>query len=359
MLSKTSDGMSNKYEEFKIYLKKIGSGEFTGKSLTRVESAEAMKLMLTKKASAAQIGAFMIAHRIRRPEPEELAGMIDTYLKLGPKIKSNKTQRKPIYFGMPFDGRTKTAPIYPLTTLLLLSQKQPVILHGGSPMPVKYGITHNELFQALGINLSGLSIEQLQSFFNNNELALIHQPDHFPLAEHLISYRDQIGKRPPLASMELIWTCHKGNHLHISGYVHSPTEERHWKTLELMGEKNIITVKGLEGGIDLSVNRSTTIGYYQHQNGKREVFHPKDYECSGEDIKWKDIEEWKRFALEALDGKGPLINALQWNAGIYFFYAGLSNNIKEGINKAKYLLNEGYAMNTLEQLIHWRKKSID
>ena len=351
--------MSNKYEEFKIYLKKIGSGEFTGKSLTRVESAKAMKLMLTKKASAAQIGAFMIAHRIRRPKPEELAGMIDAYLKLGPKIKSNKTQRQPIFFGMPFDGRTKTAPIYPLTTLLLLSQKQPVIFHGGSRMPIKYGITHKELFQALGINLSGLSIEQLHSFFNANELALIHQPDHFPLAENLISYRDQIGKRPPLASMELIWTSHQGNHLHISGYVHSPTEERHWKTLELMGEKNIITVKGLEGGIDLSVNRSTTIGYYKNQNAKRAVFHPKDYNCSGEDIKWTDIKEWKRFALEALEGKGPLINALQWNAGIYFFYAGLSTDIKEGINKAKYLINEGYAIHNLEKLIKWRKKYIN
>ncbi len=50
-----------------------------------------------------------------------------------------------IFFGMPFDGRTKTAPIYPLTTLLLLTQNQPVILHGGSRMPVKYGVTHNEL----------------------------------------------------------------------------------------------------------------------------------------------------------------------------------------------------------------------
>ncbi len=359
MLSKISYGMSNKYEEFKIYLKKIGSGEFTGKSLTRLESAEAMKLMLTNKASAAQIGAFMIAHRIKRPDPEELAGMIDAYLQLGPKITSKKTQRQPIFFGMPFDGRTKTAPIYPLTTLLLLSQKQPVIFHGGSRMPVKYGITHNELFQALGIKLSGLSIEQLQSFFNHNELALIHQPDHFPLAENLISYRDQIGKRPPLASMELIWTSHKGSHLHISGYVHSPTEERHWKTLELMGEKNIITVKGLEGGIDLSVHRSTTIGNYKNQNGKREVFNPKNYECSGEDIKWKDIEEWQRFAFEALEGKGPLIKALQWNAGIYFFYAGLSADIKEGIKKAKYLINEGYAMHKLEQLINCRKQSIN
>ena len=33
--------MSKKYEKFKTYLKKIGSGEFTGKSLNREESAEA------------------------------------------------------------------------------------------------------------------------------------------------------------------------------------------------------------------------------------------------------------------------------------------------------------------------------
>ncbi len=351
--------MSKKYEKFKTYLKKIGSGEFTGTSLTREESAEAIKLILREEATAAQIGAFMIAHRIRRPQPEELAGMIDAYIELGPKIQSPNNQRQPIFFGMPFDGRTKTAPIYPLTTLLLLTQKQPVILHGGSRMPVKYGVTHNELFQALGINLTGLSIQQLQSFFNDTNLALIHQPDHFPLAENLIPYRDQIGKRPPLASMELIWTCHQGNHLHISGYVHSPTEERHWKALELMGEQNVITIKGLEGGIDLSISRSSTIGQYKNQHGIRTVFNPEDYECSGQDIKWNNTEEWQRFALEALNGEGPLTKALAWNAGIYFFYAGLSSDIKEGINKAKEVINSGFALKHLEKLLSWKQKNIN
>jgi len=351
--------MSKKYEKFKPYLKKIGSGEFTGKSLNREESAEATKLILKEDASPAQVGAFMIAHRIRRPKPEELAGMIDAYLELGPTIYSQKTHRRPIFFGTPFDGRTKTAPIYPLTILLLLTQKQPVILHGGSRMPVKYGVTHNELFQALGINLTGLSIEQLQNFFNHNNLALIHQPDHFPLAENLIPYRDQIGKRPPLASMELIWTCHQGNHLHISGYVHSPTEERHWKTLELLGEKYILTVKGLEGGIDLSISRSATIGQYKNQHGTRSVFHPKDYECLGQDIAWNNIEEWQRFALQALHGEGPLTKALEWNAGIYFFYAGLSCGIKEGINKAKEIIISRFALKHLEKLINWRENNID
>jgi len=351
--------MSKKYEKFKTYLKKIGSGEFTGKSLTREESAEATKLILKEEASPAQIGAFMIAHRIRRPTPEELAGMIDAYLELGPTILSPRAHRRPIFFGMPFDGRNKTAPVYPLTILLLLTQKQPVILHGSSRMPVKYGICHNELFQALGINLTGLSVKKLQSFFNDHELALIHQPDHFPLAENLITYRDQIGKRPPLSSMELIWTCHQGDHLHISGYVHSPTEERHWKTLELMGERNVITIKGLEGGIDLSISRSSTIGQYRNQSGTRTVCHPKNYECYGKDIEWNSIEEWKRFALQALNGKGPLTKALEWNAGIYFFYAGLSSDIKEGIIKAKEIINSGLAFKHLEKLIYWNQKNIN
>jgi len=351
--------MSKKYEKFKTYLKKIGSGEFTGKSLNRKESAEATKLILREEASAAQIGAFMIAHRIRRPEPEELAGMLDTYVELGPKIYSPITHRRPIFFGMPFDGRTKTSPIYPLTTLVLSSQKQPIILHGGGRMPVKYGVTHDELFQALGLKLSGLSIKQLEKCFIDNGLAVIHQPDHFPIADNLISYRDQIGKRPPLASMELMWTCHHGDHLHISGYVHSPTEERHWKTLELMGEKDIVTIKGLEGGIDLPISRSSTIGHYKDHESSRKVFHPKDYECAGKDIEWKDIEEWQEFALQALNGEGPLTNALEWNAGIYFFYAGLSSDIQEGIYKAKQVIKSGSALKHLEKLINWRKENCD
>ena len=123
--------------------------------------------------------------------------------------------------------------------------------------------------------------------------------------------------------MELLWTCHEGNHLHISGYVHSPTEERHWKTLTLMGEENIITIKGVEGGVDLSISRSTTFGHYTNNHGTRQVIHPKEYEYSSKDVLWSNIEEWQKFALQSLNGEGPLTKALEWNAGVYFFYSGV------------------------------------
>ena len=342
---------SNDY--FKNYLKKIGSGENTGKSLTREESADALLRMLKAEATPAQIGAFMIAHRIRRPNPQELAGMLDTYLSLGPSIQSNQ-KRRPIFFGMPFDGRKTTSPIYPLTSLVLISAGQPVVLQGAARMPVKYGITTKELFESIGLNLEGLTLDQVQSGFNENGLAFIYQPDHFPLADTLVNYREEIGKRPPLASMELMWNAHIGEHLHISGYVHTPTEERHWETLKLIGEIDLITIKGMEGGIDIPISRSCKTTHIYKNNINKMILKPSNYNCLSRDSPWKDINQWGKDAFKALNNKGPLIDSLIWNSGIYLWFSGIADDIKEGKKMAEFFIESGTVKKKLSQLISWR-----
>ncbi len=342
-------------ERFKNYLRKIGSGEQSSRSMTRDESADALNLILTGIPSPAQIGAFLIAHRIRRPEAQELAGMIDTYLKLGPKLYSGNQQQRPICFGMPFDGRNRTAPIYPLTTLILISAGQPVFLQGGKRMPVKYGTTTQELYSSLGLNLEGLSIEEINKGFIQNGFGFMYQPDHFPLAEKLIYYREEIGKRPPLASMELLWTAHKGEHLLVSGYVHTPTEERHWKTLEIRKEFNSITVKGLEGSTDLPISKNCLIGKLNTNGIERLNLNPRKYDYFSKDIAFDSLQEWKNQAFEALNNKGPLKKSLHWNAGVYLWLAGATRNIEEGIIKADSLIKTGSVKATLKKLINWRK----
>ncbi len=64
-------------DRFRELLKKVGSGQHTKKDLTRSEAATATQMMLQQEATPAQIGAFMIAHRIKRPTGIELAGMLD------------------------------------------------------------------------------------------------------------------------------------------------------------------------------------------------------------------------------------------------------------------------------------------
>ncbi len=324
--------------------------------MTRDESSDALELILKGTPTPAQIGAFMIAHRIRRPEPQELAGMIDTYLKLGPKLKQSKELDRPICFGMPLDGRTKTAPIYPLTTLILLDAGQPIVLHGAGPMPTKYGVTAEELFKGLGLSLKSLNMEQVQDGFSKLGFALIHQPDHFPLAEQLISYREEIGKRPPLASMELLWTSHKGEHLFISGYVHPPTESRHVQTLKILEENNFMTVNGLEGSTDLSINRTSKTTRFHNKKESYLEFNPRDYQCNGKDLQWDNIEAWCSESLKALNGEGSLIKSVTWNAGVYLWLGGKAHTILDGIKQAKVSLCSGSAKQTLQDLIKWRKK---
>ena len=109
--------MSDRFREF---IQKIGSGSHTSKSLTREEAATAMTMMLEQTATPAQIGAFLIAHRIKRPTGAELAGMLDAYGAMGPQLQPVASHgRMPMVFGIPYDGRSRTAPVAPLVALIL------------------------------------------------------------------------------------------------------------------------------------------------------------------------------------------------------------------------------------------------
>ena len=337
-------------ERFKQHLRKVGSGEHTSKGMSREEAADALELMLYQEATPAQIGAFLIAHRIRRPEPQELTGMLDTYRKLGPVLHSAPGQRSPLCFGMPYDGRTRTAPIYPLTTLVLLTCNQPVVLQGGERMPIKYGITAIELFRSLGLDLRGLPLETVQDGLHNQGFALIHQPDHFAIAESLISYRDELGKRPPVASLELLWTAHQGDHRLISGFVHPPTESRAWEALKLAGETDLFTVKGLEGGTDLPIGRACITARVHGDKTERLILHPRDHGCHATDVEWTDLTTWQAQAMDALQNRGPLRDSLRWNAGVYLWFAGLSDCLETALDMATTVMDKGQALQQLDQL---------
>jgi anthranilate phosphoribosyltransferase len=75
--------------------------------------------------------------------------MLDSYRNHGPKLETS--DRKAVCFGVPYDGRSRTAPLLPLLALVLTSAEIPVVLHGSDPMPIKYGVTLAELFAAQGI----------------------------------------------------------------------------------------------------------------------------------------------------------------------------------------------------------------
>ncbi len=358
--------------QFRDLLKKVGSGTHTSEALSRKEAAIATEMMLKEIATPAQIGAFMIAHRIRRPTPTELAGMLDAYDALGPRVQPIDSQYPATVFSNPYDGRSRTAPITPLTALILASAEAPAILHGGDRTPTKYGLPTAEVFEGLGLRWQQLTtLNQLQTVLAQTGLGFVYQPVQFPQAEAMVTYREQIGKRPTLATVEIMWSPYCGPCNVVSGYVHPPTEVRTQTAFTERGTGFFTTVKGLEGSCDIARDRTAIISLNHLKNGdengsknaskngaenstlqtERLLLHPRDYGFDGTDPDLTSVEALLTEYQAALAGKvNEISRSAVWNSGFYLWRVGRVESLEAGFELGQLLLKSGAVKEKLRQV---------
>ncbi|MGK7952530.1 MAG: anthranilate phosphoribosyltransferase family protein [Xenococcaceae cyanobacterium] len=340
-------------QEFRELLKKVGSGTHTGKDLTRTEAAAATEMMLEQIATPAQIGAFTIAHRIKRPTPEELAGMLDCYDKIAPKLSLThlSNSKTPVVFGNPYDGRSRHVPVMPITALILAAVDIPVIMHGGDCMPTKYGIPLIEIWQLLGVDLTNLSLAENEKLLAETGISFVYLRKHFPQAYNLVTYREQIGKRPPFATVELIWLPVAGDVHLVSGFVHPPTETRFQETFSLRNVTNYTTVKGLEGSCDLARNRTAIIGLGSPKGFDRLHLHPRDYDLDGTDLPLESKTQLIEQTKLVIEGKNcELMPSAILNGGFYLWRFGICQDLASGFAQAEEMLTKGKVKAKLNQL---------
>ncbi|HYW20078.1 MAG TPA: anthranilate phosphoribosyltransferase family protein [Nodularia sp. (in: cyanobacteria)] len=341
--------MSNAFRDL---LKKVGSGNHTAENLTRAEAATATKMMLLGEAKPAQIGAFLIAHRIKRPTGEELAGMLDAYEELGPKLQPITSKRPAMVLGIPYDGRTRTTPISPVTALLLATAGQPIVMHGGDRLPTKYGLPLIEIWQGLGVDWTALPLAQIQQVFEQTKIGFVYTPVHFPLTNAMWEYRDQLGKRPPLATMELIWCPYSGEAHIVAGFVHPPTEAMFRVALDLRKVHKYTLIKGLEGSCDLPRDRTAIIALSQTpQEIERLLLSPHDYGITTKNVPLGSTTELLTQIHKVLAGEaGELMQTALWNGGFYLWRSGLCSDMPSGIAQATELFTNGAVAAKLQEL---------
>ncbi len=341
--------MSNAFRDL---LRKVGSGVHTGENLSRAEAAAATRMMLLQVATPAQIGAFLIAHRIKRPTGEELAGMLDAYDELGPKLQPI-SQSPVVVLGVPYDGRSRTAPLSPLTALLLSASGQPAIMHGSDRMPTKYGLPLVDVWQGLGVDWTQLSLAQTQQVFETTGIGFVYLPQHFPQAQTMFEFRDQIGKRPPFATMELIWCPYAGEPHIISGFVHPPTEMMFQTAFALRGTGNFTTVKGLEGSCDLPRDRTAIIGMSAPDTSlERLHLVPREYGFTTKNVPLDSTPQLVETMQSVLQGQpSELMQSALWNGGFYLWRSGICPDMRSGIARAEALFAEGQVAAKLQEVI--------
>src|SRR6266542_209301 len=93
-------------ERVRFFLREIGQGPRAGRDLTREEAREAMSLILSRRATPAQTGGFLLVQRYKGESPEELIGFAEavraTARLITPKVEGL------LDIGSPYDGRKKS-----------------------------------------------------------------------------------------------------------------------------------------------------------------------------------------------------------------------------------------------------------
>jgi anthranilate phosphoribosyltransferase len=325
-------------DAFRTLLRKVASGNHTSKDLTRSEATAALVMILNQEATPAQIGAFLIAHRIKRPTAEEMAGMLDAYDRLGSKLEPVTNDNPVIILSSPYDGRSRTAPISPITAVVLAAAGVNAIVHGGDRMPTKAGIPFIEIWQGLDLNWQNLNLTQVHRVLSQTGLGFVYLPHHFPLAQAIVTYRDQIGKRPPLATLELMWAPYTGVAHIACGFVHPPTEATMRVAFNLRKCSEYTTIKGLEGSCDLPCDRSAIIGL----GVERLILNARDYGFGGTEVPFTLTEDLIRDLQSVLEGeRSNYRRSLVWNSGFYLWRMGIAANLESGFSLAGDLIDSG------------------
>ena len=161
-----------------------------GRDLTRNEAREAMAAIMDGLATPAQIGAFLVAMRLKGETPQEIAGAA---LAMRARASSVKSRRRPLLdtCGTGGDGH-ETVNISTAAALVAAGAGVAVAKHGNRSVSSRSGSA--DVLEALGVRLD-LNPRRLGQCLDEVGLAFLFAPRLHPAMRHAIGPRREIGIR--------------------------------------------------------------------------------------------------------------------------------------------------------------------
>lgn len=335
----------------KNLLKKIGKGPKLAQDLSKEEAKAALVQILNQSAPMEQIGAFLVAMRIKGESAEEIAGFVaalkDSSLSLDLGFA------KHVELASAHDGKNKSLVLTPFVALILAAAGIPTLVTGGRNVPTKKGICASLIFDELGISTNS-SAEKIQWNLAEHHFAYWDVAQYSPKLESLKTLRENMGLRTPINTIEKV-IC-PTNATHVStGVFHGPYLLELALACQILNYKNVLCLQASEASTDLPLKKRTL--YRRLKNGElseqleiapQNFGFKRDLDVLFENVSVK--ENCKRV-LSAMEEKSGLVyDSLVYNAGIQFWFCETSQTIGEGILLARELICSGAVLNKIDDL---------
>lgn len=332
-------------------------------NLTESEMEETMEEIMTGKTTPAQIGAFMVAMRMKGETVDELTGAARVMRAKARKImtKNNavnidrdeiNVEEETILdvVGTGGDG-TKTFNVSTTTAFVAAGAGLMVAKHGNRAVSSLCGSA--DVLESLGVKLD-IDHADVERCVREIGIGFLYAPHFHGAMKYAGGPRQEIGLRT-LFNLLGPLTNPAGANVQVLGVYDQDLTEIMAKVLGKLGAREAYVVCG-EGTFDeISICGRTKISHLKEK--EVHTFHmvPEDYgfqSANPEQIRGGNAEENALIIRGILDGeKGPKRDMVLLNGASAFVVAGLDADLKEGIKRAEDSIDSGRAREKLESLV--------
>jgi anthranilate synthase/phosphoribosyltransferase len=334
---------------------------FIAKTINRTdlssdEAEQAMNIIMTGQATPAQIGAYLVALRMKGETIAEITGSVRAMRTNAVKVKLITTE--PVYdiVGTGGDG-AHTFNISTAAAFVLAGTGRKVAKHGNRAASSQCGSA--DVLSALGVNLE-LTAEQVAQAIEQVGIGFMFAPKFHPAMKHAIGPRKEIGQRTIFNILGPL-TNPAGAHIQLTGVFSPHLTEPLAHVLNELGSRAALVIHGANGLDELNTTGANRISHLK--NGAVETYdlNPADLGLASstvQDLRGGTPDESAAMMRDLLSNKlnGARRDAVLLNAAAAL--AAETSNFKSALEEAQASLDSGNALAKMNALVEFSQSFV-
>jgi anthranilate phosphoribosyltransferase len=331
-------------DEFKGLIAKLA----TGATLTREEAARGFDRMMSGEATPSQMGALLMALRVRGETVDELTGAVTAMREKMLRVTAPAGAVDVVGTGGDASGSYN---ISTCAAFIVAGAGVPVAKHGNRALSSRAGAA--DALAALGVNIE-LSPEGVGRCIREAGIGFMFAPAHHPAMKNVGPTRVELGTRTifnllgPLSNPA-------GVKRQMVGVFSRQWIEPLAQVLKNLGAEHVWVVHGSDGLDEITTVGPTAVAALE--NGTVRVFEITPEEAglkraSAQDLRGGDAQHNAQALLGVLKGKrSPFRDVAMINAAAGLIVAGKAKELKDGVVLAAKAIDSGEAERRLDRLV--------
>lgn len=321
-----------------------------GESLSREHMRDVMTAVMTGQATPAQIGALLIALRIRGETIDEIVGAAEVMRALATRVSVSQDYLVDLV-GTGGDG-ANLFNVSTAATFVAAAAGARVAKHGNRSVSSSSG--SSDVLESLGIPLD-LSPEQIARAIDEVGVGFMFAPAHHGAMKHAVEPRKDLGMRT-LFNILGPMTNPAQVERQVLGVFSADLCQPIAEALGKLGSKHALVIHSDDGLDEISIAANTAV--WEMRDGNVERFHinPADYGHAHDSLAGLTVataEESADLIRAALGNKPPEAaqkarSMIALNAGAAIYVSGVATTLRAGIEMADDVIASGQAADKLE-----------